>query len=162
MKKPTTPIILGSLLSAAGVALTVTAYKKRHKESGKAINDTDMWENKKAVAIAKVLEGNWQARIALAWKLIKEKRTNEVNKLICLKTLKAKEQKQQEQTRAKNMKNSDKVLGDTYMRNSKNVDQIESVDANKDPEEKGLTQYDSALRTEWAANGFLQTHIDMD
>lgn len=114
MKKPTTSVILASLLSAAGVALTVTAYKNRHNERGKDLNDVDMQENKQevAVAIAKVLEGDWQARLALAWKLIKENRTNEVDELICLKTLEPKEQNQQEQTRANaDIKNRDHVLG---------------------------------------------------
>lgn len=48
----------------------------------------------KAVKIAKVLEGNWSARIALAWKMIKEEQKengekysiNEVNTLINLET----------------------------------------------------------------------------
>ncbi|WP_394138713.1 hypothetical protein [Cytobacillus oceanisediminis] len=48
------------------------------------------------------------------------------------------------------------------MRNSENIDQIESVDADKVPEEKGLTLYDSALRAEWVANVFPQTHFDWE
>ncbi|MCM3715544.1 hypothetical protein M3202_15850 [Alkalihalobacillus oceani] len=37
-------------------------------------------------------------------------------------------------------------------------DKRESVDADKVPEEKGLTQLDSAHRNDWVANGFPQTH----
>jgi hypothetical protein len=38
------------------------------------------------------------------------------------------------------------------------ADRFESVDADKVPEEKGLTQLDSAHRNDWIANGFPQTH----
>jgi hypothetical protein len=165
MKKPTTPMILASLLSAAGVALTVTAYKKRHHEYSKDSNETDTLENKQeaAVAIAKVLEGDWQARIALAWKLIKENRTNEVNELICLKTLRPKEQKQHERTRAKpELKDSNDTLGNPYMLNSKESDQMECVEADNDPEEKAPAQYHSAVGPEWAGNHFQHTQKDID
>ncbi|WP_026585205.1 hypothetical protein [Bacillus sp. J33] len=54
------------------------------------------------------------------------------------------------------------VLEDTDMRNSEKIDQVESVDADKVPEEKGLTQYDAALRSEWVANGYSQTHMDLE
>ncbi|GAA2700131.1 hypothetical protein GCM10009865_06890 [Aeromicrobium ponti] len=54
------------------------------------------------------------------------------------------------------------MLEDSNMRNSENIDQIESVDADKVPEEKGLTLYDSALRAEWVANVFPQTHFDWE
>jgi hypothetical protein len=53
------------------------------------------------------------------------------------------------------------VLKDTDMRDSKKIDKKESVDADKDPSEKGLTQFDSALKSEWVANGFPQTHQEM-
>ena len=53
------------------------------------------------------------------------------------------------------------VLKDTDMRNSKKVDKKESVDADVDPTEKGLTQFDSTLKSEWVANGFPQTHQEM-
>lgn len=157
MKKPAAPIILVSLLSAAGAALTVTAFKNRHKMSGKTFSDTEAQESKKAVAIAKVLEGNWQARIALAWKLIKEKRTNEVNELICLETLEAKEQKQKEPAHTNvNIINRNKVFDTPYVRKSKEADQIGSFDADN-PDEKSLTQYNSALKTKWTENGIQQT-----
>ncbi|TCN26152.1 hypothetical protein [Mesobacillus foraminis] len=55
-----------------------------------------------------------------------------------------------------------KIIEDTDMRNSEKIDKQESVDAEKVPEEKGLTQYDSALRAEWVANGFPQTHMEME
>lgn len=48
------------------------------------------------------------------------------------------------------------------MRKSKDVYQSGSFDADKDPEEKSLTQYNSALRSEWTGDGFQQTHIDMN
>ena len=54
-----------------------------------------------------------------------------------------------------------KMLADTDMRNSKKIDEVESVKANEDPAEKGLTVLDSAYRSEWVANGFPQTHQEM-
>lgn len=42
------------------------------------------------------------------------------------------------------------------------MDEMESVDANQDEEEKGLTQLDSSLRAEWQANGFPQTHEERE
>ncbi|MGD6843830.1 hypothetical protein ACQCVH_15055 [Bacillus infantis] len=56
----------------------------------------------------------------------------------------------------------DGVIEDTSMRNSERIDQIESVDADKVDAEKGLTQYDSALRAEWVANGFPQTRMEIE
>ncbi|MCJ1909576.1 hypothetical protein [Planococcus ruber] len=58
-------------------------------------------------------------------------------------------------------KNSVKVQEDSDMRNSVEVDRRESVEADLDPAEKGLTQLDSAYRDEWQANGFPQTHREM-
>ena len=55
------------------------------------------------------------------------------------------------------MRQKEAVLEDTDMRNSKKIDREESVNAETDPEEKGLTQLDSAYRAEWVANGFPQT-----
>lgn len=55
------------------------------------------------------------------------------------------------------MRQKEAVLEDTDMRNSKKIDREESVNAKTDPEEKGLTQLDSAYRAEWVANGFPQT-----
>ncbi|KKK39856.1 hypothetical protein WQ57_00745 [Mesobacillus campisalis] len=101
-------------------ALTVTAYKKRQNEYDEELIDTENWENQQeaAVAIAKVLEGDWQARMALAWKLIKENRTNEADKIICLKTLTPKDPKQQEPDLVEtDVKNSGNVLGDPYVLN---------------------------------------------
>lgn len=62
----------------------------------------------------------------------------------------------------KKQNDTPKVLEDTDIRNSEKIDKMESVDANKAPEEKGLTQYDSTLRNEWVANGFPQTHEEME
>lgn len=53
-------------------------------------------------------------------------------------------------------------IEDTDMRNSEKIDEMESVDAGIDPAEKGLTQLDSAYRAEWQANGFPQTHMEME
>ena len=51
---------------------------------------------------------------------------------------------------------------DTDMHNSTEVDQRESVEADVDSAEKGLTQLDSAYRDEWQANAFPQTHREME
>ncbi|MDN4524221.1 hypothetical protein [Fictibacillus fluitans] len=59
-------------------------------------------------------------------------------------------------------KSSPDILPDVDHKRSLKVDKMESVDANKDPEEKGLTQLDSTYRSEWQANGFPQTHLDME
>lgn len=53
------------------------------------------------------------------------------------------------------------VYEDSDMRNSETVDHEESVNADTDEEEIGLTQLDSAYRSEWQANGFPQTHRAM-
>ncbi|MTD31465.1 hypothetical protein [Planomicrobium sp. YIM 101495] len=58
-------------------------------------------------------------------------------------------------------KKNPSVKEDSDMRNSEEVDHRESVDADVDPAEKGLTQLDSAYRDEWQANGFPQTHKEM-
>lgn len=63
--------------------------------------------------------------------------------------------------RAYQEKNTITVAEDTDMRNSIEVDQRESVEADVDPAEKGLTQLDSAYRDEWQANAFPQTHKEM-
>jgi GH15 family glucan-1,4-alpha-glucosidase len=62
----------------------------------------------------------------------------------------------------KSQKATVQFLKDTDMRNSKKIDQMESVDADVDPTEKGLSQLDSAYRAEWVANGFPQTHMEME
>lgn len=51
---------------------------------------------------------------------------------------------------------------DVDMHNSKEIDQRESVEADVDSAEKGLTQLDSAYRDEWQANAFPQTHRELD
>lgn len=55
----------------------------------------------------------------------------------------------------------DAVAKDVDMHNSNEIDQRESVEADVDPAEKGLTQLDSAYRDEWQANAFPQTHREM-
>lgn len=42
------------------------------------------------------------------------------------------------------------------------MDRMESVDADKDEAEAGLTQLDSNYRAEWQANGFPQTHAERE
>ncbi|MGI1806515.1 hypothetical protein ACRPK8_12375 [Exiguobacterium sp. TDN 0502] len=37
-----------------------------------------------------------------------------------------------------------------------------SVDAKQDPQEVGLTQLDSIQRADWQANGFPQTHAELE
>ena len=54
------------------------------------------------------------------------------------------------------------VYEDNDMRNSVTVDREESVNAQYDEAEKGLTQLDSAFRSEWQANGFTQTHRELE
>ncbi|RNF39155.1 hypothetical protein [Planococcus salinus] len=51
---------------------------------------------------------------------------------------------------------------DVDMHNSLEVDRKESVEADVDSAEKGLTQLDSAYRDEWQANAFPQTHREME
>ncbi|WP_203334070.1 hypothetical protein [Planococcus beigongshangi] len=63
--------------------------------------------------------------------------------------------------KAYQQKNNPKVAEDTDMRNSTDVDRKESVKADVDPAEKGLTQLDSAYRDEWQANAIPQTHREM-
>jgi hypothetical protein len=62
----------------------------------------------------------------------------------------------------KSQRDAIRFLEDTDMRNSEKIDQMESVDAGLDPAERGLTQLDSAMRAEWVANGFPQTHMEME
>lgn len=54
------------------------------------------------------------------------------------------------------------VYEDNDMRNSVTVDREESVNAKYDDAEKGLTQLDAAYRSEWQANGFPQTHRELE
>lgn len=42
------------------------------------------------------------------------------------------------------------------------MDERESVDADQDEAEQGLTQLDSSHRAEWQANGFPQTHAEQE
>ncbi|WP_252312631.1 hypothetical protein [Sinobaca sp. H24] len=46
--------------------------------------------------------------------------------------------------------------------NSQKIDKRESVDAATDPSEEGLSQLDSAHKSEWQANGFPQTHRGLE
>ena len=61
----------------------------------------------------------------------------------------------------KNKKKKVWVFEDNDMRNSETVDHEESVNAPYNEAEIGLTQLDSAYRSEWQANGFPQTHRQM-
>ncbi|HSP23272.1 MAG TPA: hypothetical protein VLQ20_13200 [Planococcus sp. (in: firmicutes)] len=63
--------------------------------------------------------------------------------------------------RAIQERNKLNVPKDIDMRNSSEVDKRESVIADTDPAEKGLSQLDSAYREEWQANAFPQTHREM-
>lgn len=54
------------------------------------------------------------------------------------------------------------VYEDHDMHNSVLVDREESVNAKYDHSEKGLTQLDSAQRSEWQANAFPQTHRELE
>lgn len=54
------------------------------------------------------------------------------------------------------------VYEDNDMRNSVTVDREESVNAPYDDAEKGLTQLDSAYRSEWQAMGLPQTHREIE
>lgn len=54
------------------------------------------------------------------------------------------------------------VYEDNDMRNSVTVDREESVNAEYDDAEKGLTQLDAAYRSEWQANGFPQIHRELE
>lgn len=42
------------------------------------------------------------------------------------------------------------------------IDHRPSVDAKRDPAEVGLTQLDSIHRADWQANGFPQTHAELE
>lgn len=53
---------------------------------------------------------------------------------------------------------SEPTAEDVDMHNSQEIDEKESVEADVDSAEKGLTQLDSAYRDEWQANAFPQTH----
>lgn len=50
---------------------------------------------------------------------------------------------------------------DHDMRNSKAIDERESVYAIEDSSEQGLSQLDSAYREEWQANAFPQTQKEL-
>lgn len=56
----------------------------------------------------------------------------------------------------KSQKAAVRFLEDADMRNSKKIDQMESVDADVDPAEKGLTQPDSEYHSKWVTNCFPQ------
>ncbi|MGD6801828.1 hypothetical protein FZC79_15555 [Rossellomorea vietnamensis] len=62
----------------------------------------------------------------------------------------------------KRKKNNFSVYPDTDMRDSIKIDVQESVNADMEDAEKGLTKLDSAYRSEWQANGFPQTHAEME
>lgn len=62
----------------------------------------------------------------------------------------------------KEKKRSVWVYEDSDMRNSYEVDHEESVNAPYDSAEEGLTQLDSAYRSEWQANAFPQTKKQLE
>ncbi|KIL49338.1 hypothetical protein [Jeotgalibacillus soli] len=68
----------------------------------------------------------------------------------------------QKKKKGESSRESFEVLEDTDMRNSEKVDQEESVNAAQEAEEAGLTKLDSAYRADWQANGFPQTHQEME
>ncbi|RIW34615.1 hypothetical protein D3H55_08855 [Bacillus salacetis] len=61
-------------------------------------------------------------------------------------------------------KKSDKfeVDEDVNLMQSEKYDDMESVDADKSEAEKGLSELDHTYREEWQANGFPQTHAEME
>lgn len=63
---------------------------------------------------------------------------------------------------AASCKNSQKELPqrseEEKISNSPKIDERESVDAEIDPSEEGLSQLDSSHKSEWQANGFPQSH----
>ncbi|WP_422122070.1 hypothetical protein DHX103_09565 [Planococcus sp. X10-3] len=62
------------------------------------------------------------------------------------------------QEKAKN----EALAKDVSMYSSSGIDHRESVEADVDSAEKGLSQLDSAYRDEWQANAFPQTHREME
>ncbi|MGF2616166.1 hypothetical protein FZC84_00115 [Rossellomorea vietnamensis] len=62
----------------------------------------------------------------------------------------------------KRKKDNFPVYQDTDMRDSIKIDVQESVNADVEDAEKGLTKLDSAFRSEWQANGFPQTHAELE
>jgi GH15 family glucan-1,4-alpha-glucosidase len=60
----------------------------------------------------------------------------------------------------KSQKAAVKFLEDTDMRNSEKIDQMESIDADVDPAEKGLTQPDTEYHSKWGTNCFPQVQLE--
>ena len=58
-------------------------------------------------------------------------------------------------------KNTVRVEEDHDMRNSRAIDERESVYAIEDSSEQGLSQLDSAYREEWQANAFPHTQKEL-
>jgi hypothetical protein len=62
----------------------------------------------------------------------------------------------------KKQKDDFEVDEDVDLMNNQKYDKMESVDADKTDAEKGLTELDHTYREEWQANGFPQTHMEME
>ena len=62
----------------------------------------------------------------------------------------------------KKQKDKFEVDEDVDLMNNTKYDEMESVDADKSDAEKGLSELDHTYREEWQANGFPQTHMEME
>lgn len=54
------------------------------------------------------------------------------------------------------------VYEDHDLRNSDDADQKESANADVDPAESGLSELDSAYRSEWVSMGYPKTHRELE
>ncbi|WP_053217068.1 hypothetical protein [Virgibacillus senegalensis] len=138
MKKSTIGMIAGSTaLVSAG---TVMAVKKYQEKSGNgSLNGNDMLEKVKTGA-SKTMQKT---------KAVLDKQMDMMNK-----------EKQMIDQADSKMQSSNHAgqLDPTIQKK----DDIESPDAPQDEAEQGLTGLDHEYRSEWVANGFPQTHREME
>ncbi|SDM78900.1 hypothetical protein [Sediminibacillus halophilus] len=138
MKKSTMGMIAGSTaLVSAG---TVMAVKKYQEKSGNgSVNSNDMMEKVKTGASKTMQKA----------KTVIDKQMEMMNK--------EKQMIDQADTKMQEGKGSSN-LDPTIQKK----DKIASPDAPEDEAEKGLTGLDHEYRSEWVANGFPQTHREME
>ncbi|QTM98502.1 hypothetical protein ERJ70_03840 [Sediminibacillus dalangtanensis] len=138
MKKSTMGMIAGSTaLVSAG---TVMAVKKYQEKSGKgSVNSNDMMEKVKTGASKTMQKA----------KTVIDKQMEMMNK----------EKQMIDQADAKMQSGKGSSNLDPTIQKK---DEIASPDAPEDEAEKGLTGLDHEYRSEWVANGFPQTHREME
>jgi hypothetical protein len=147
-KEMTMGVVVGSTaLVTTGIVLALNAYQKKEETNiDQQTGSTAMRKIEGGIktGIDKVIEGIKRGINAKQKMMDKEKeKLNDLDSAI----------------HSKNMASEEFIPDEATVEKK---DKIESPDAVKDPAYQGLTQLDAQYRDEWQANGFPQTHAELE